>query len=144
MKNQEGFCFSVLFDKLVKHNNVTGMIFIFINPKFITLPSDTVIKSNYLHDRPRISPWIISISSAVNITCHVVALQLSGNCDAINNRLWRHQQNINRGSGKRWWCMRIAVFIVIDWFVCSVIWCLFPSLLRNAGNKHQNNTLLGA
>ena len=22
-------------------------------------------------------------------------------------------------------------------------WCLFPSLLRNSGNKHQNNTLVG-
>ena len=46
--------------------------------------------------------------------------QLSGNCDVIDNRLWRHQQNINRESGKRRQCMRIAVFIVIDWFVCRV------------------------
>ena len=25
-----------------------------------------------------------------------------------------------------------------------LFWCLFPSLLRNSGNKHQNNTLVSA
>ena len=25
-----------------------------------------------------------------------------------------------------------------------LFWCLFPSLLRNSGNKHQNNTLMSA
>ena len=117
-----------------------------------------------LHDWPWISPWIKSISNELDITCHVVAPQSSGNCDAINNRSWRHQPNINRGSGKRRWCMRVAVFIVIDWIVCRVrnkithvfswrtvyalirvlVWCLFPSVLSNSGNKHKNNPLVSA
>ena len=25
-----------------------------------------------------------------------------------------------------------------------LLWCLFPSLLRNSGNKHQNNLLVSA
>ena len=25
-----------------------------------------------------------------------------------------------------------------------LFWCLFPSLLRNSGNKHQNNLLVSA
>ena len=46
-----------------------------------------------LHDRLWISPWIKSISNELDITIHVIASQLSGHCDPISNRLWRHQQN---------------------------------------------------
>ena len=50
--------------------------------------------SLFLHDRLWILPWIKSISSELDITCHIPASQLSGHCDIIANRLWRHQQNI--------------------------------------------------
>ena len=38
---------------------------------------------------------------------------------------------------------------VLSWRTVSVLtwalfWCLFPSLLRNSGNKHQNNPLVSA
>ena len=46
----------------------------------------------FLHDRSRKSPWIKSISNELDITVHVIASQLSGHCDIISNRLWRHQQ----------------------------------------------------
>ena len=52
----------------------------------------------FLHDRRWISPWIKSISNALDITCHVFASQFSGHCDVIANRLWRHQQNVGRVS----------------------------------------------
>ena len=63
----------------------------------------------FLHDRPWISPWIKSISNELDITCHVFASQLSGHCDVIANRLWRHQQNVLRASETRGWCVKILV-----------------------------------
>ena len=45
-----------------------------------------------------ISPWIKSISNELDIIIHVIASQLSGHCDVISNRLWRHQQKVMRGS----------------------------------------------
>ena len=38
---------------------------------------------------------------------------------------------------------------VLSWRTISALtqvlfWCLFPSLLRNSGNKHQNNPLVSA
>ena len=73
----------------------------------------------FLHDRPWISPWIKSISNELDITCHVFASQLSGHCDVIANRLWRHQQNVKRTSETRGWCVKILVFSVIYGFVMS-------------------------
>ena len=64
----------------------------------------------FLHDRP----WIKSIT-----IFHAIASQLSVHCDAISNRLWRHQQNVNRASKTRGRCVKIAVFIAINWFVMS-------------------------
>ena len=116
----------------------------------------------FLHDRSWILPWIKSISDELDITIHVIALQLSGHCDVISSRLWRHQQNDNRAGETRGRCVKIVVFIVIYGFVmsckkwnnvytlvtnCSVLTrvlfgVLFPSLLRNSGNKHQNNPLV--
>ena len=104
------------------------------------------------------------MSSELDITIHVIVSQLSGNCDVINNRLWRDQQNVNLASEARGRCMKIVVFIVIlsslcrvrneimyvlEWRTISALtrvlfWCLFPSLLRNSGNKHQNNPLVSA
>ena len=65
--------------------------------------NEETISENYvfLHDRSWISPWIKSISNELDITSHVIASQLSGCCDVINNRLWRHQQNINPASEAR-------------------------------------------
>ena len=119
---------------------------------------------NFLHDRPWISPWIKSISNELDITCHVFASQSSGHCDVIANRLWRHHQNVKLASETRGWCVKIVVFSVIYGLVCRVrniilyvllwrtvnaltrvlFWCLFPSLLRNSGNKHQNSPLVSA
>ena len=116
----------------------------------------------FLHDRLWILPWIKSISNELDITIHVIASQLFRNCDVINNRLWRHQQREDLASETRRPCVNIVVFIVIYGFVMSckkwnnvcslvtnclcthssVIWCLFPSLQRNSGNKQQNNPLV--
>ena len=113
----------------------------------------------FLRDLLWISPWIKSISNELDITIHVITSQLSGHCDVIGNRLWRHQQNENWASEARERCVKIIVFIGIygsvmsckKWNnVCtlptncfcthsSVILVLFPSLLRDSGNKHQNN-----
>ena len=118
----------------------------------------------FLHDRSWISPWIKSISNGLDIFIHVIASQLSGHCDVISNRLWHRQQNGNRSSETRGRCVKIVVFIVIYGLVMSckkwnnvctlltkciwltrVLFCYsFPSLLRNSGNKHQNNTLMSS
>ena len=112
----------------------------------------------FLHDQPWISPWIKSISNELDITIHVIAFQLSGHCDVINNRLWRHQQNENRASETRWWCVKIVVCIVIyldslrrvrnklmyvlPWRTVSALTrVLFRCLFYN---KHQNNPLASA
>ena len=80
----------------------------------------------FLHDRPWISPWIKSISNELDITIHVVA-QLSGYCDFISNRLWRHQQNENRASETRGRCVKLVVFIGIYGFVmsCKIKQCMY-------------------
>ena len=118
----------------------------------------------FLHDRPWISPWIKLISNESDITCHVFASQLSGHCDVIANWLWRHQQNVKwaRHSTGIW--VKILVLASFVDSLCRVrnkimyvplwrtvyaltrvlFWCLFPSLLRNSGNKHQNNPLVSA
>ena len=71
----------------------------------------------FLHDRPWISPWIKSISNEFDITIHVIASQLSGYSDVINNRLWHHQQNGNPASKARGRCVKLVAFIVI----CTVV-----------------------
>ena len=103
----------------------------------------------FLHDRPWISPWIKSISKELEITCHVFASQLSGHCDVIASRLWRHQQNVQRSSETRM-ILILASFIdslcrvrneimyLLSWRTISALTrvlfcCLFPSLLRNEG-----------
>ena len=125
----------------------------------------TVVRHNcLLHDRPRISPWIKSISKELDITIHVIASQLSGHCDVIRTRLWRHQQNVDWASEPRdgvWGSSFLSSFMgslcrvrnelmyVLSWQTVYALtrvlfWCLFPSLLRNSGNKHQNNPLVSA
>ena len=132
----------------------------------------TYIYIYFLHDQPWISRWIRMISNELDITCHVFASQLSGHCDVIADRLWRHQQNVMRASEPRGLCVKTLVsasymdslcrvrnkMYVLLWrtvyalecyaLECLCTWvlfcCLFPSLLRNSGNKHQNNPLLSA
>ena len=97
----------------------------------------------FLHDQPWISPWISQLS------CH---------CDVSSNRLWRHQRNKDRASETGTMCkdrrfmyslchVRNRMIYVLSWRTVSaltrVLFCyLFPSLLRNSGNKHQNNPLV--
>ena len=73
----------------------------------------------FLHDRPWISPWIKSISNELDIIIHVIASQLSGHCDVISSRLWRHQHNVDWASEPRGRCVKIFVFIVVYGFVMS-------------------------
>ena len=100
---------------------------------------------SFLHDRPWISPWIKSKSNDLDITIHVIASQLSGQCDVISNRLWRHQQNEKRASETRGRCVKIVVLstfmeplcrvrnkimYVLSWRTVSALtrvlfWCLF-------------------
>ena len=86
--------------------------------------------------------------------------------------LWRHRQwivtssaeSVKRASETRGWCVKILVLASFLDSLCRVrnkimyvllwqtvyaltrvlFWCLFPSLLRNSGNKHQNNPLVSA
>ena len=117
---------------------------------------------SFLHDQPWISPSIKSISYELDIIIHVIAVKLFCHCDVVNNRLWRHQQNVNWASATLCRCMKTIGFIVIMDSLCRVrnkimhvlSWrnvyafirvlfrCLFPPLLRNLGNKHQNNPLV--
>ena len=117
---------------------------------------------HFLHDRPWILRWIKSISKELDIIIHAIASQLSGHCDAMGNRLWRHQQNQNRAKETRGRCVKIAVFssfmeslchvrnkIILWWRTVSpltqvLFWCWFPSLHRNLGNKHKTNPIVSA
>ena len=46
--------------------------------------------------RPSVNVTVNNIE--LGITIYVIASQLSGRCDCISNRLWRHQQNEIRAS----------------------------------------------
>ena len=117
--------------------------------------------SIFLHARTRKSSWIKSISNELDITIHVIALQLSGHCDVINNRLWRHQQIENRAIETRGAYVKRVVFIVIygsvmscknTWTLVTNCFCAHSSVIlafislvsRNSRNKHQNNPLESA
>ena len=112
----------------------------------------------FLHDRPRILPWMKSKSNELDIIIHVIASQLSCHCDVISNWLWRHQQNEKPGQwNTKTMCKdKIVVFIAIYGFVisckkwnsvCTLVtncFCANSSviLLRNLGNKHQIHSLV--
>ena len=119
--------------------------------------------SHFLHDRSWISPWIKSIYNELDIAIHVIASQLSGHYDVISNRLWRHWRNKNwaRETPGRYSLhrrffssfmeslCRVRNDVCHSWRIVSaptpvLFWCLFPSLLQNSGNKHQNNPLVSA
>ena len=122
------------------------------------------MNNDFLHDRPWISPWIISISNELDITIHVITSQLSGHCDVISDRLWHQQQNKTERMRHGADVLRSSflssfmdpscrvwnkIMYVLSWRTVSALtrvlfWCLFPSLLRNSGNKHQNDPLVSA
>ena len=85
--------------------------------------------------------------------------------------LWRHQRSFVASSGEgkpsEWETLTICkdrcflsfmdsfcrvmnkIMPVFSWRTVSaltrvLLWCLFPSLLRNSGNKHENNPLVSA
>ena len=119
----------------------------------------------YILTRPVVNIGVNKpISNELDITIHVMASQLSGHCDVINNRLGRHQQNENRASETRGWCVKIVfsssfmdslcivrnkIMYVLSWRTVSALtrvlfWYLLPSLLWDSGNKHQNKPLVSA
>ena len=113
-----------------------------------------------LHDRP----WIKSISNELDITftcshhnCLVIVTSSPIDCDVIN-RTWServgHGDDVWRssfiGSFMDSLChVRNKIMYVHLWRTVYALTrvlfcCLFPSLLRNSGNKHQNNPLVSA
>ena len=63
--------------------------------------------------QPAVNIYIKAISNELDIIIHVTTSQLSGYCDIITNRLWRHRQKVNPASEARGWCVKIIIFIVI-------------------------------
>ena len=77
---------------------------------------------------------------------------------------WGYQQNVNQANNTRvdvWRSSFLSSFMdslyrvrnksmyALSWRTVSALirvlfWCLFASLLRNSGNKHQNNPLVSA
>ena len=112
--------------------------------------------SCFLHDQPWISPWIESISNELDIIMHVITSQLSGYCDVISRRKteWvRHGDNVQRSSFLSSFMdslcrLRNKIMYVLSWRTLKLtrvlFWYLFPSLLRNLGNKHQYIPLVSA
>ena len=117
----------------------------------------------FLHDRPWISPWIKSISNEISFStwsrhnCLVIVTSSALDCDVIS-RTWIEQ--VSHGDGV-WRSSFLSSFMgslcrvgnkimyVLSWQTVYALtrvlfWCLFPSLLRNSGNKHQNNPLVSA
>ena len=99
----------------------------------------------FLHDRLWISPWMKSIFNELDITLHVIASQLSGlcYCDVINNRLWRHQQNVNPVSEAWGRCVKVIVFIIIVIVVMSCKkWNNVCTLMTNCFCPHSSVILV--
>ena len=51
--------------------------------QYNTTATQSMKNLSFLHDWPWISPWIKSISNELDITCHVLASQLSGHRQSI-------------------------------------------------------------
>ena len=120
---------------MLRNDSICKYIPCFLKNKFSTKRFTVLCDmSGFLRSRPRILPWTKSISDELDINAHVIASQLSGHCDVISNRLWRHQQNVNRASETRDRCVKIIVFIVIYGFV-------MPCKKRN--NVHPCEKVIG-
>ena len=98
--------------------------------------------SRFLHDRSWISPWTKSISNELDITIHVIASQLSGYCDTgmiLKDRRFIVIYGFVMSS-KKW--NNICTYVTNRFGAhSSVLWYVFPSLLRNSEIKHQNSPL---
>ena len=111
------------------------------------------------HDRS----WIKSIYNKLDIIIYVIVSQSTGHCDVISNQLWCHKKNVNlvRHRLDLWkssfllsftdsLChVRNKIKYVLSWWtvyeLTRVLFsCLYPSLLHNSENKHQNNPLMSA
>ena len=69
----------------------------------------------------------------------MIASQLSGHCDVVRNRLWRHQQNENRASETRGRWENIVIFIVICGFATSwKNWNSVHTLMTNCFCAHSS------
>ena len=99
----------------------------------------------------------ISLFAWSRHNCLVIVTSSTIDCDVIS-------KNDDRASGTRGRCVKIVVLssfmdslcrvrnkimYVLSWRTVSVLtrvlfWYLFPSLLRNSGNKHQYNLLVSA
>ena len=83
-----------------------------------------------------IDSWFLRIVPQLDITIHVITSQLSGHCDVISNRLWRHQQIENQTSEMRGRYVNI-IFIVIYGFY-ALTWVLFWCFPRCFATREIN------
>ena len=96
----------------------------------------------FLHDRPWISPWIKSIFKVLRYHYSRDRVTI-GHREVISIRLWRHQQNENRASETRGWCVKIVVFVVIFGFVMSCKkWYNVRTLVTNCFCAHSSVILV--
>ena len=149
---------------LSKYNNTCQLHNLSWSVLFIVVTVVSEFWRLHFLTRSWISPWIKLIFYELDIAIHVITSQLLCHCDVFSDRLWRHQQNENWVSEPRERCVKIVdLSSFMDSFCCVrnkimyvltrrtvsaltrvLFWCLFPSLLRNSGNKHQNNPLVSA
>ena len=89
--------------------------------------------------------------------CLVIVMSSAIDCDIISRTIteWvRHWNDVKKSSFLSWFmdslcCVRNRIIYVLLWWTVSALtgvlfWYLFPSLLRDSGNKHQNNPLVSA
>ena len=111
---------------------------------------------------PTLSPWIKSLSNGLDITIHVITSQCmiivtssAIDCDIISRtkiERVRHRDDVKRllfllPFMDSLCHVRNRIMYELSWQTVSVLtwvlfWYLFPSLLRNSGNKHQNNLIM--
>ena len=110
------------FEVFINHitpifNSITTDIHVYEHANCVKKRNIYLLRS-YFFTRPAVN--IAVKKSIYNELDHVISSQLSGHCDTISSRLWRHQQNENRMSETKDSYVKIIVFIVIYGFV---MWC---------------------
>ena len=112
----------------------------------------------FLHDQPQILPWKKFISNEWSHHNYLVIVTSSAiDCGIISRTKTervRHGDDVQRlsflSSCMDWLCrvrniiMYVLLCQIVSAFTWVWFWCLFPLLLRNSGNKHQNNPLMSA
>ena len=129
----------------------------YITPHDSNTNNWTRIYHDFSHDRSWIPPWIKSITNELDVTwsrhnCLVIVTSSTIYCDVIRRtqtQRVRHGVDVWRSSFSSSFLsslyrVRNKIIYVLSWWTVSsptrvLFWCLFPSLLRNSGNKHQNN-----